>query len=321
MKRTLLNLSCWLACGLSALAAPLPKESLPADAKWLLHLDAGEFKNSQLGKSVAEKYIEPHWAEASAAMQAFLGITLNWQDLNGVTVFGTDTKPDDKAVVLVQLQKEARQKLQASIHEKAQGTNAVEMGLEEEEGSNGPIFIIGGGQFAAPQKDNLVLISKNRQALEKAMAVVNGKSPNLTKGNSFAGFSDDPKGIIFMALAEGFYGTDQLPPQAQIFKQAEGGKVVAGERADRLFLTVSLKAKTADACTQMQQVLQGFQALMALSKTDDPDITALLNSIKITTNDRIVSVSLDYPEQQALEKLAALTDKKAKHKKKKQPQQ
>jgi hypothetical protein len=315
MKQKILILA-WLLASVPVFAGPLPKECISADAKWLLHLDAAEFKAAEIGKTVAKEYIEPNWAQASAAIKMAVEVDLDWQDLQSLTVFGTEAKPDDRAVVLIQVEKAARQKLEKAIHEKAQASKDAEGTIQEEESPAGPIFKIAGSHFATAAKDTLIVLSKNRTALEKTVAVINGKSPNLNASNNFAGFSEDPKGMFFIILAEGFYTPDQLPPQAQIFRQAEGGKVVLGEKGENLYVSLSLKAKTTEACTQMQQVLQGLQALVTLSKNDDPEIMGLINSIKIASHDKIVSVSLEYSAQQALSKLTELADKKHKHKEK-----
>jgi len=79
--------------------------------------------------------------------------------------------------------------------------------------------------------------------------------------------------------------------------------VALGESADRLFLSLALRAKTADVVGEMQQVVQGLIAIGSLSQPHDNDLGRLLQSIKVSTADNVVNVRVDYPVDKAIEQL------------------
>jgi hypothetical protein len=84
---------------------------------------------------------------------------------------------------------------------------------------------------------------------------------------------------------------------------ADGGRVVLGENADQLFVNLALKAKTSEVVTQMQQVIQGLIAMASLGKPDDKDVMQLVQSTKVSATDKVVSVSVEYPVDKAIQRI------------------
>ena len=106
-----------------------------------------------------------------------------------------------------------------------------------------------------------------------------------------------------------------MPPQARILQMADGGRVVLGEKADRLCLDLALKGKSKEVVTQIQQVVQGMIALFSLGQPKNKDLSELMQSTKVSTSENVVSVGVEYPVQKALIKLAEQINDKPKSKK------
>ena len=296
---------CWMITGAAAFAAGLPKENVAADAKWLLHLDVAEFKNTQIGQNVAKSFLDAHWETARQVIKPLLNVDLDWRQVDSITVYGTDPTPNDNAVVLIKTDAATQQGVEAALRKKLQDAKDPDDKAVEEPAGNGSILALGNDLFVAPQKGGLTLLGKHRASLENASAVLAGKAANLKTSTAFAGLPEDPKGFFFLAMAEGFATPNHLPPQAQILQQAEGGKLVLGENGDRLFLNISLKAKTVEASQQIQKIVQGLQALMALSQDQNPDLMELSNATQVSANGKVVTASIEYPITKAFERLAA----------------
>ena len=154
-----------------------------------------------------------------------------------------------------------------------------------------------------------MVLSKSREAVEKAEAVLNGKSANLSTGKAFSGFPETPKAFFFLAIAEGFNEDAPLPPQAKVLKMTEGARLILGENAGSLFLNLALKAKSSEVMTQMQQVIQGTVALASLSQPENPDLMQLAQSVKVSGDDKMVTVGVEFPVEKAIRLLG---EKKAK---------
>jgi hypothetical protein len=70
-----------------------------------------------------------------------------------------------------------------------------------------------------------------------------------------------------------------------------------------------LKAKTSEVMSQMQQVIQGTVALASLSQPENPDLIQLAQSVKVSGDDKLVTVGVEFPVEKAIRLLG---EKKAK---------
>ena len=162
-------------------------------------------------------------------------------------------------------------------------------------------------------KDGLLVLSKTRSLVEKANDVIAGKADSLRANQAFSDFATVPNAFIFLAVAEGFSAKANLPPQAQILQQADGGRLVLGEKADNLYLSLALRAKTAEVSQQLQQVVQGMIALVSMSQQQQPDLVQLMQNLKVTSTDKLVSLAIEYPVAKVIEKLGAVAAKEKVH--------
>jgi hypothetical protein len=89
----------------------------------------------------------------------------------------------------------------------------------------------------------------------------------------------------------------------------EGARLILGENAANLFLNLALKAKSSEVMTQMQQVIQGTVALASLSQQENPDLMQLAQSVKVSGDDKMVTVGVEFPVEKAIRLLG---EKKAK---------
>jgi hypothetical protein len=131
--------------------------------------------------------------------------------------------------------------------------------------------------------------------------VLQGKAANLSSAETFEGFPEVSDGFFFVAVAEGFNRLAPIPPQAQVLQMAEGGRIVLGENAEKLFAHVALKTRTQEVSTQLQHVIQGALALISFANSQQEELVQLARSAKVTGGDRLVSVSVEYPVKQLLE--------------------
>jgi len=121
-----------------------------------------------------------------------------------------------------------------------------------------------------------------------------------------------------------------MPAQAQILREATGGRLSVGERDKNVFVNLVFQGKDDMATTRIQQVLQGIVALASLSQNDE-EITRLAGGTKIASEGKNVLVNLEYPVDKTIRKIKEHADEKpqphrsgkvkAKHKKHSAPKQ
>lgn len=323
---------------LPAQASPLREEHVPADSKWLVHLDVDAFRQGRIGKFVVDKLIEGKLAEVRLALP--IQFDFSATNINAITLFGseydgqaaanakvetgpktesegksdeTNTEPKKpgnltvevkadsgkRGAVLIQTDKVTAGKLDKLINDLIR-TNAA-MGLSKMEASY-PLYKAKDDTLFSVRDNGMVLISKSSKDMETAQAVLTGKGENIVKSKAFAAYPTITNSFFFLGIAEAFNMGDNIPPQAKVLQQADGGRLVLGETAEKLFLQISLRTKTPEASQQIQQVVQGLIAIVSLG-TEEPEVLQLVQSAKLTSTDNLVTLGLDLPVAKAMAKI------------------
>jgi len=308
MKRITLFLPLLLSLLSPALAASIPKEEVSADAKWLVHLEAAQFRATKVGSFIISELLEPKLGQAVGKLKEKVKLDLDTKKIIGgldsITIYGTDYQsPQDHAVLLIATSPELQKILVGFLAGMVlAGTNAPMQVTQTVEG-NVTFYAVPDAAYCAVLPGKVIAIGRSRAATENAAKVLQGKAPSLASGAAFGGFGDLKEAFFFVGVAEGFNLGDNLPPQAKLLQVADAARVALGESADQVFLSLALRAKTPDVVAEMQQVVQGLIAVGSLSQPHENDLGRLLQSIKVSTADNVVNVRVDYPVDKALEQL------------------
>jgi hypothetical protein len=309
-----LTLTALLSIGASAaIAGPLVKQNVDYDAKWLVHVDFDQFRDTKLGQFVMKEVIVKKAEEAKAKANNFitnLDVVRIVGQLHSVTAYGTgfDTGQKSNGVLMLQVEPETRKILEGV---------AAGLLLKDEDGSftktneDGQlIYCLKNELFASPQDHGLILFSKSKPKLKQAAAVLAGKSRNLVGSKAFTDFPPVTDSFIFMAVAEGFQDNLPIPPQAKVLRKADGVRVVLGESADNVFANVAVKAKDPEVLKEMQQVVEGMLALASLSQSENKELQQLVRSTKVETLDKMLCVATTFPTDALLRRAGVMIAKK-----------
>jgi hypothetical protein len=295
MKFALCTLAATLAG--TALAGPLVKENVDQNAKWLLHIDLDRFRTSKLGQFLINEVLVKK-ADAAKAQEnnvlTNLDVVKIIGQLHSLTAYGTgfETGPKFDGVLLLQAEPETRKILEglaAGLLLKDDGT------LKKTEDQGQVLYSLKDQLFASPRDNGGILFSKSEATIKQAAAVIAGKSKNLARSKAFSDFPPVPDSFIFLAVAEGFQDHLPIPPQAKVLRQADGARVVLGEHTGNVFVNIALKAKDAEVLKQIQQVVEGIVALGSLSTAENKELQQLVQSIKVVSGEKVLSVAAAYP--------------------------
>ncbi len=296
-------------------AGPLPKESVPAQSKWLLHLDLEKMRTTQVGQFFEKENIGPKLSKAKAGLKQFLDFDFEWEKTTSITLFGAgfNPKPDAEAALLIKTDKKMAAAFESALLKQVEKGQAMGGPITQEGKGAMNIYAVNHDVYIAVHQDGRVLLSKSKNALDNAIQVATGKAANMTVSTSFAGYPERPDNFFLIVLAEGFSNNAHLPPNAKILQSADGCRAVLNETPGKVGLCLTLKAKSDEACQQMQQVAQGLIALSSLSQTDNKDLLLLTQSASISTNNCMVTVSTELPVTYVLEKLGEAARKEHAH--------
>jgi hypothetical protein len=302
---TVMAVGLGVGLGVVAQAGPLQRSEVPADAKWVLHLDLDAFRAAQVGDYLIRARIEKDMARVRGDLKTYLDFDFDWTQINGLTAFGTDLGRGGKAraVLLIHTALDVAKGFEAAIAKQAQA--GVEGSVTRTLESPVPIYSVREELFVAAPAGKAVVVAKTREQLDKGLGVVTGQVTSLASTPAFLDFPPTPAGLIFLGMASGIADETPLPPQAKVLKMTDAGQVVLGESGTQVFLIATLKAKSAEVSAQMQQVLQGLIALGALGQPENPDLLQLIQLTRVTANDRLVTVSVELPVATVTQKLEA----------------
>lgn len=314
MKKRILSLVSGLSLlGTPLMAGPLQRTQVSADAKWLLHLDAEALQKSKFGSSILQFAL----AQAGDSLKNEMKIDLPGLigKTRSITLYGNDFKPglngpNGRGVLIWQGAPEVEQAVTGILVQQAEATKAGQGSVKAlSEGLN-PTYSVMPNLFVAVRPGQGILVGPKPDQIEDAVRVLDGKTPSLGANATFSEYAALPGGFFFLALAEGFARDAGLPPQAQVLKLAEGGRIALGESSGNLQLAVNLKAQTDEGAVQIQQVAQGLIALASLADVDEPDLVKIkewVRGAKVESKEKIVSLDIAVPVDAALKQLSAAT--------------
>jgi hypothetical protein len=170
--------------------------------------------------------------------------------------------------------------------------------------------------FASLQDKGLIVFSPSKASIQQATELLAGRGKNMVQSKAFSVFPPISDSFILLAVAEGFQDNLPIPPEAKVLKQADGARVVLGEKTGKVFVNVGLKAKDPQVSTQIRQVFEGLVALGSLSQSGNEELQQLIQSIKVVSDEKTVSVTAAYPADSLIAQASRMLaeDEKPRHK-------
>jgi hypothetical protein len=291
--------------GVSAWAGPLQQKDVPAEAKWVAHLDVDRFKATQIGRLLGTKVLDPQLAKVAAPLKREFDFDFDWHRLQSITAYGTDLKkkPDANAVLIIKSDLDVQAALDTAADRAAAIGAEEDRSLRRVANADTDLYALGGKAYAALLPDKVLVVAKTRERVEEAVKTLRGKSPSLASTRKLTDFPAATSEFLVVGITEALDQHVALPPQAAALKSVTGGRLALSEQADQLAATLMLKANSDETVAQLQQVAQGLIALAALTKPDDQDLQQLTRSATVSTNKGVVTVGAQYPLSKAADEL------------------
>lgn len=277
-------------------AGAFQAKTVSDSARWVLHADLDQMKETQLGTFVTDKLEAGEAGNKMAALAAILQFDPR-KDLKGVTLYGKSRDPLE-AVALFEGTFNVPQlvtllKANPSYETVSHGSIPIHSWIDEKK----PDVRMYGCALSGK-----VLISQGLPMMREALDVLGGTHAGLDATKVFGELPvQEP---FFMA------GTD-LPAlggqaEAQMLSQAKTARVALGEKAGQATLTVLLTTVDPETAVKLQQVAQGLLAMGQMSQEKEPGLVALMQATQVTVN----GPSVQMTTSMASEKLVALIQEK-----------
>jgi hypothetical protein len=276
----------------NAWAAPLDLKNVPADAKWLVHVDVDAARSS----SVVQKFVEqcgkdlPRAKERLVELCEKLGLN-QCKDLHGITAFSEKLEP--KHGVLIADAKWNAKRLQEFV-DQAPDHKVIEDGAYKIHTFTAHKGTKHAHSVAATVLDSSKLVlASSPEMLKSALQVLEGKAPAIA-GKQSPLAATVPSGTIFLARAVDVKDSAvaKMRPVLQLIKSFDYAK---GQRDGQWFGNVTVTAESKSVAEKLGQVFEGYRAWLSLHAYKDRWFGELLNKAKLTVDGNVVRVAFLEP--------------------------
>jgi hypothetical protein len=269
----------FLAFLLAAISSPgisgesLQTKLIPAEAKWLIHIDVEKFAQTEL-KQILEKNSENDIGREIMGIEKKIGIDF-FSDISAVTLIGMNHNNDEPVV---------------AISGSLDKTHLLGL-LEEEESLNeinyGSFLIYnwdddGYGVFA---NDNLLIFSENRSGLETVLDTFSGKGKNFSGSPLERQLGTLSKDTFLIAAAENIselLDEDDDDFGALILQKTESAFFSANEKNGKVKVQLNLQTDSPETAINMESMVTGLKAFLSMNDKIDPNWD-IVKSLKVST--------------------------------------
>ncbi|HET6247902.1 MAG TPA: hypothetical protein VFE47_09410 [Tepidisphaeraceae bacterium] len=282
-------------------AEPLDPRQVPAAAAWFVHLDADAARSSLIGQRLRDLWLSrPQSARMLEQARETFGIDPA-RDIRSITVYGTSYTPDSGVVIARGKVDQPRLtaflgKLPGYRVEPSAGHTIyywTETDPNRRHQSAGAFF-----------GDDTVVIAPDGPAVLSALAVLEGKSPGLSRHSPLS--SDIiAAGAILQAAAAGLAEAKGLTIQSPVVRQCQSGSFTIGESAGQMILRGRVVTDSSDTAAKICKFIEGARAMAELQTPDNPELSNLLHPLKVTSDDKTVEVQWQYSSLQVVKIIQA----------------
>ncbi len=266
-------------------AGPFDPKQVPADAKWVAHVNYDAMKESVVVRRAWEKLLDRHPDADQKLDQAKddWGINLK-EDLHGTTIYGK-TIGKHEGVMIVQAK--VNKKVLLEKAEKAPDHKVTKAGdydihsWTHKDPHHGARTV-----FGAFHGDNAVVFASSADELKAALDVLDGKGATMPE----EGAKRIPPGTILGGWVSGL-AEAQLPVKAPLAKQVNWHAFVLGENNGQSFFHSVTVMTNEDVVGQVKTILDGLRALGTLHVGNNEKGKEMVKAVKIETEGKRVSVS------------------------------
>jgi len=271
-------------------AGPLNPRWVPADAKWLVHIDVNAGLHSQVGKAALDFALSnPDLKQALDKAQATLGMKLP-SDIHDVTLYGRSFGPDGVVIVHAELNRDKLMSLLQSTKDLKSSDLRGRTIYTWEEDSPKDQTDASHTSAGALIDDTTVVLGHDKESIVAALDVIDGKQPALDSGSLLA--QPAPPGTVGFIAAIHLESVANAPDRSPLFQKCREGLLALGEHEGQAFMHAQIKAQSTEYAQQLTTMMKGMQALAELQ---NPQIGKDLDLVRVTNDDKVVRVDWHAP--------------------------
>ncbi len=288
----------WLAVALAAVgarAAELKIAEVPAQAKWVAHLDAEKLRASQVGqKLLAEIQADAKATAQLNAVQNAVGVDLR-KDISDLTLGGGDDKKNHG--VMIVRGPFNTEKLLVALR-----ANPQHEELAEGDASYHKWFDKGHDNFGAFLPGGRCVFSENREAAKTTADVIRTGQGGLTPESALGRLAKEGAGCIIFAAVDGGEGLPgDKQPQAAVLRKITAAALRVTENAGRVQGELAVQVATAEDAVRIAEIVRGLIALGLLNEDMPPAVARLAQTAQVKQDGQKIKVLVSCPPEDVLQ--------------------
>lgn len=261
---------------------------VPADARWFAHVDVEALKRSELFAALQSAHVDDFAGLDGLSEFGELGID-PLRDLRSIAVYCQDKNPEHAVLLVVGNAQvdEALSKLSSEPSYRAAELDGRRMHVWGEGAQSSYVCVA----RREGSEDRLVVRAPDEASLRRALAVIDGRTPSLASAASSAGDKnvDQPRvrlvpskgSILYAAALGGLSELTEVDMASNVTRLCKQMLLDVGESQGEVHALLEMETRTDAEARQLQQVMQGGLALLALAQgsAEDPDLAKPLQDL------------------------------------------
>ncbi|MCX7817948.1 MAG: hypothetical protein N2652_01860 [Kiritimatiellae bacterium] len=302
MNRWSIGLGVGLLIGV-AQAGPLRLSDVPAEARWWVHFDVDQFKQTAVGRTVLDLLRQPDTGPKLDAMKAVFNFDIR-TDLESITACGAGRRSavvvrgrfDEQRLVTLLKAGDGYQELMVegrTLHSWIDEGKAKKKGPENAR------------MYGAIHRSGAAVLSEQAETAAHVLRVLDGEA--AAQPESAAVQSEFP------AVVVGRMSADALPNQQTdnpVARGLTGAVAVIGERGTNIEARLEMTLKNPQAAVQIRQIVDGLRAAALLNSEKDPRAARLAEQLVVRAEGTTLELRLSLPAAEVTEAMRAEMAKK-----------
>jgi hypothetical protein len=265
-------------------AASIQKSIIPADAKWVVHIDMKKLTSTKLYELFMND--ESTVKIRKGTDKLFKKLKFDpLKDIMGITAYGAE-KDEEKTVVCF-----------SGNIDKAYILGLLKEEADHQEISYGKYIIYSWGHddFGVFVSDSLGLFSENEEAIKTALDVIDGKKKNISSSPMMKYVKEIPSDAFLMAVVDDISSLAGKHDKAVMLKKAGMASFAIMEKKGDVALDLKFTTGSPEDAKNVEQMIKGLVAFGNLQLKEEKDVLELLERLRISIDGNKVQMGLTYP--------------------------
>ncbi len=315
MKKTLLKLAAICSPLLAMAATParagFDPAVVPADAQWIFYLDVQALRSSALGTELMT--VVPQLNLDAKELPVKVNIQKLIESVGSATAYGTSFSHDPKKMdgaLVVRGTPDLRKIIEGLLLASVDGSTG-KMQVKEIADLGADAYEVGGELLVALPPGDAIVVSKSRESLAGAQALLRSDKGSMARGKASALARLIPNSATTYLLAASFVPRENtlMPkegPQARILQMASAASIVLGEDGTMTTARIQIDATSSDMADKLIKILQGLVAMLSFTETNDEALAAFLRSVTVEKTSSGALLNLAYPTDRLVQMVKTL---------------